>query len=147
MIHLDLATEHGDLIYLDVQRIESVGPRAEAFVLTGTLGDGLDEGEVLVEIGEEVAVTFIDEWLGGGRMSHLLRRVERESLLKVVGAAVQEMRFCLQAFPAGERPLLPLVTGFQHQGRWSGLRPKSYGEQLELPLQVAAPAAGWASAA
>ncbi|MBE0596230.1 MAG: hypothetical protein IH614_03065 [Desulfuromonadales bacterium] len=147
MIHLDLTTDHGDTIYLDVQRIESVRPEGDAFLLTGTLGDGLDEGEVLVEIGEEVTILFVDEWLGGGQMRQLLQRVERGLLTSVLAAAAQQMRFCLQAFPAGDRPLSPQVTGFHHQGRWTGLRPKSYGEQLELPLRVAESAAGWERAA
>lgn len=143
MIHLDLTTEHG-FLYLDVQQIEA---REEVFALTGTLGDGLDEGQVLLEIGERVEILFVDEWLGDGGLSRLLGREGREPVRAALMAAVADIRFCLQTFPVAVGLVEPRVTGFFLNERWTSLRPREYGEQLELPLRVAEPAVTWGKAA
>ena len=138
MIHLNLAVQDEMAVYLDVQGIEARHESAgEGFALTGTLGDGLYEGEVLLEIGEKVEVTFIDEWLGCAELNRFFRRVEREALDSALAEAVAEMRFCIDSFPALEGKPERRVTGYHVEGRWYALRPRGYAEQLELPLAVA----------
>lgn len=144
MISLDLVVPGGAAVYLDIQRIEARQKRGEAFyALSGTLGDGLYEGEVLVEIGEQVEVTFIDEWLGGSAMADFFRRVERQTVNAALITAAARMRFCIQNFPALEGEVVPWVAGYHFEDKSFALRPQEYAEQLELPLAMAEESAIW----
>ncbi len=148
MIHLNLMVQDGGAIYLDLQRIEIRRERTgEFFALTGTLGDGLYEGQVLLEIGEGVEVTFVDDWLGGPDLRRLFQRVERERVEAALIAMTSEMRFCLESFPVLEGKTARRVIGYQLEDRWYALRPQEYAEQLELPLAVAQSPIAWESRA
>jgi hypothetical protein len=142
MIDLELCGTAGGAVYLDVQQAESrhSGGR-DIFALVGTLGDGVHEGQVLVEIGPTVEVTFVDEWLPGGDLDPLFRRLGRETVAKAIVQAASGLLFCVEdSLPVKG---VPRITGYSSDGRWFNLRPRDYGEQLELPLLVAEPAAAW----
>jgi len=148
MVWLDLIEENGSGIYLDIRHIESRG-RGEGttFAISGVLGDGRAEAEVLVEVEEAVEVTFVDEWLDTGRLHDLFSMVDREALLTAVAARAGEMSFCLESFPSLEGRPRQRVSGYRAGSHWLPVRPGGYGEQLELPLTVAAPPPSWAAVA
>lgn len=61
MIWLALEQSDHNALYLDVHHIEQTpdGPQPRT-LLSATLGDGCNEGEVLIELGLNEAVTFAD---------------------------------------------------------------------------------------
>jgi hypothetical protein len=134
MIWLDLTDDEGRGCYLDVRGIEARHRRGETlFAISGVLGDGVEEAEVLVEVGPQVEVTFLDDVFPG--------RLEPEALRCALAEAVAAMAFCIESFPSLEERPRQRVTGYRAEGHWLPLRPQRYGEQLELPLVVAEAAA------
>lgn len=100
MMVLTLGEHAGETVYLDIHHAEwrqSAGtPR---WSVSALLGDGWYEGEVLIEAGERVDVTFADEWLGRPQIGDLFNRVGRETLLSAIREALQAHR--LEGTPAG----------------------------------------------
>jgi hypothetical protein len=134
MIWLDLTDDEGRGCYLDVRGIEPRRRRGETlFAISGVLGDGVGEAEVLVEVGPQVEVTFLDPAPS--------RRLAPEALRSALAEAAGRLAFCLDSFPSLEGKPRQRVTGYRAQGHWLALRPQRYGEQLELPLVVAEAAA------
>ena len=62
MLYLDLMTQDGGQVYLDICAVEVLKRRsATGFAVQGVLGDGYREAQVLVEyVDAEVSLTFID---------------------------------------------------------------------------------------
>ncbi len=144
MIDLDLVAHNGVAVYLDVQSIEARQTRAgESFALTGTLGDGSYEGQVLVEIGSSVEVTFIDEWLGRPGVHEFFRHIEREDVDAALISAAERLLFCVERFPVIAGEAVPRVTGYHFENKCFSLRPQEYAQQLELPLAVGDRSADW----
>ncbi|ABA88469.1 hypothetical protein Pcar_1220 [Syntrophotalea carbinolica DSM 2380] len=89
MLVLSLGEQSGETVYLDIHHAEwcqrSGTPR---WALSALLGDGWYEGEVLIESGDQVQVTFADEWLGCSRIGEFFERVDRERLLAAIGKAL-----------------------------------------------------------
>lgn len=142
MIWLDMTEENGSALYLDIRGIEPRRRRGETvFAISGVLGDGRDEAEVLLDVGSGVEVVFVDEWLGEGRLEGLLARVSREELVRALAESAAGIAFCIESFPAPEGRPRQRVRGFRADGRWLPVRPQPYGDQLELPLTVAEAAA------
>jgi hypothetical protein len=53
MIWLDMTAENGRTLYLDIRSIESRRLHGDTvFAISGILGDGQDEAEVLMDIGQ-----------------------------------------------------------------------------------------------
>lgn len=148
MVWLNLTDEKGSSLYLDIRGIEPRGRKGEAvYAITGVLGDGLFETEVLVEVGAQVEVTFIGDALSCWRQPELLRQVDGEALAAALAETVAGLAFCLESFPSLEGRPRQRVTGYRTGGHWLKLRPHQYEEQLELPLTVAAPAGSWRAVA
>lgn len=124
----------GKNLYLDIHRVEQ---RQEgdncSYVISATLGDGRDEGEVLVEVGRGVDVTFLDAWLPGRSLPPFLDGAGREGAVRALTAELSAMLFCVESFPSLEGRPLRRVTGFRAEGRWLALRPGHYGESSDLP--------------
>lgn len=141
MIHLDLNGTAGGWFYLDVHQAEvRRGRRGDIFALSGTLGDGVHEGPVLVEIGAIVEITFVD-FLEGGDLAWIIRLVGREVLEEAILQAVSTLLFCIDA---GTNAVpVPRISGYGWGGKWFCMRPREYEEQLELPLLSAETDAGW----
>lgn len=88
MLYLDLMTQDGGQVYLDIGSVELLKQRgATGFVLQGVLGDGYREAQVLVEyIEAEVSLTFADRgWETGGASDY-----EREELPDALRRALRE---------------------------------------------------------
>jgi len=142
MIWLDMTEENGSAFYLDIRGIEPRRRRGETlYAISGVLGDGRNEAEVLVDVGSEVEVVFVDEWLNKGRLRDLFSRVSREELVSALVESAAGISFCIESFPALEGKSRQKVRGYRTDGHWLPVRPQSYVEQLELPLIVAEAAA------
>jgi hypothetical protein len=88
MVWLDVADNNGNALYFVTDRIERLsGMGAEGFTISGILGDGGYEGEVIVEVGENPRVTFVDAWLARGDFSRFVASIDRER----VSAALTEV--------------------------------------------------------
>ena len=88
MVWLDVAGYDGNALYFVTDRIERLsGMRTEGFTVSGILGDGGYEGEVIVEVGENPQVTFVDAWLARGDFSRFVASIDRER----VSAALTEV--------------------------------------------------------
>jgi hypothetical protein len=144
MIWLQTEEQNGNALYLDIHRVEQrqQGGRV-CFSVAGMLGNGRDEGEVLVEIGTGSEVTFVDEWLPGQRVPAFVFDVGRETVTGALIEAVAEMLFCVENFPSREARPRRKVTGFRADGRWMALRPRHYAEQMELPIGVKETSPEW----
>lgn len=148
MLYLYNADATGNVVYLDIHAVEmKESGREKGFSLSGIVGDGLYEGEVLMEVGEDIEVTFVDAWLGGQGFGDFLRRVGRDALHRALEKAAGEMTFCLQSFPTRAGAAQTQVVGYRFTGRTYPLRPREYGEQLEMPLTVAATGPVWTAVA
>lgn len=142
MIWLDICDENGRTLYLDIRSIEPRQHRNKMkFALSGVLGDGLDETDVLIEIGQQVEVIFVDEWLHSGRHSDLFSRVDRDALLKVLIDRTASMSFCIESLAACAEAPRQRITEYRTEGHWHPVRPHAYREQAELPLLVSEAAA------
>ena len=87
MVWLDVTGYDGNALYFVTDRIERLsGMRTEGFTVSGILGDGGYEGEVIVEVGENPQVTFVDAWLARGDFSRFVASIDRER----VSAALTE---------------------------------------------------------
>lgn len=138
MIWLDMMEENGSAFYLDIRGIEPRRRRGETlYAISGVLGDGRNEAEVLLDVGAEVEVVFVDEWLNSGRLRSLFAEVSREELVRALAESAADIAFCIESFPVPEGRSRQRVRGYRADGRWLPVRPQVYGDQLELPLTVA----------
>lgn len=102
MLVLPLREQNGAAIYLDIHHVEwRQKGGAWQYAVSALLGDGWYEGEVLIEAGDRVQLTFADEWLGGGEIRDLFRRVSRESLQQAVRELFAEQA---EEIPFGRQP-------------------------------------------
>jgi hypothetical protein len=89
MLVLTLGEQRGETVYLDIHHAEWRNRcGADHWAVSALLGDGWYEGEVLIEAGEQLEVTFADEWLGRPGVGEFLSRVGRETLLKALREAL-----------------------------------------------------------
>ena len=88
MIYIGTTQNNGSAIYFDIYAAEQQGHDVR---FCGILGDGLYEGEVLVEVGRHDCVTFADAWLGGTGFSEFMERCSSEVLERALLDSVREM--------------------------------------------------------
>lgn len=77
MIYIATTEANGTAVYFDIHATERQG---RGLRISGLVGDGDYEGEVLVETGREVVVTFVDAWLGGAGFHDFMQRCGAEKL-------------------------------------------------------------------
>ena len=90
MMYIDTISEDGSAIYFDVHTAERLGHGVR---ISGTIGDGCYEGEVLIELGPAESVTFADAWLGGLGYNEFVGRCDLSNLQKDLLESVREMTF------------------------------------------------------
>lgn len=135
MVWLDIAEENGSGFYLDIRGIEPRRVRGNAvFAVSGVLGDGRDEVEVLVEVGHEVEVLFVDEWLRKG-LGGLFARVNREELVSALAESITGISFCIEGLPALEGRPWQRVGGYRSRPSRT-LPSQCHAGQMDLPLVV-----------
>lgn len=88
MIYIGTTDNNGSAIYFD---IHSAVKRNGGISVSGTIGDGSYEGEVLVEIGRNETVTFADAWLGGDGFRDFLARCDVAGIEKTLLESLREM--------------------------------------------------------
>jgi hypothetical protein len=113
------------------------------FVVTGTLGDGLYEGEVQVEVSSTVETVFLDEGLDPQAVAPFFRRFGREEVCTAMAATVGSQYFCIADFPSLDGKPRSEIVAYGRDGRAVSLRGKGYSEQLELPMGVFSRAAAY----
>jgi len=144
MIWLQMEEENGRTLYLDIHRVEQrqQGERL-CYSVVGMLGNGLEEGEVLIEVGSEVDVTFVDDWMPGRGLPAFITEAGRETVASALAGELSAMFFCVENFLSLDVRPRRQVTGYRADGRWMALRPRHYAEQLELPMEVGETAPAW----
>ena len=141
MLYLATGNPEANDLYLDIQSIEERRFRGRSFfAISGVCGDGRWEGEVLIEVGAETTVTFVDDYLDPSRLRDFFGRHERSRVEAALRQALAGMQICLENVPGEQRSR---VIGCAAQGRWLPQRPRYFGEQLELPLAIAEEIAPW----
>ena len=88
MIYIGTTEDNGSAIYFDIYAAERQG---RGMRISGTIGDGCYEGEVLVEVGRNDSVTFADAWLGGSGFSEFIDRCGSDVLEGALLESVREM--------------------------------------------------------
>jgi hypothetical protein len=87
MIYIGTNESNGSAIYFDIHSAER---QAGGVRISGTIGDGSYEGEVLVEVGRIESVTFADAWLGGAGFSEFIGRCNVMAVEKALLETVRE---------------------------------------------------------
>jgi len=90
MVYIGTTENNSSAIYFDVHFAER---RGRGLSVSGTIGDGCYEGEVLVEIGSCDSVTFADAWLGGSGFAEFMSRCGAGVLERALLETVHEMPF------------------------------------------------------
>jgi len=141
MLYLATGTLENDPLYFDIQAIEERRYRGRHFfAVHGVCGDGRMEGEVLIEVGAETSVTFVDDYLDPLRLREFFERHDRGQVTAALCQAMADLQVCLQGVPGEGKSR---VLGCSAQGRYLPQRPRYFGEQLELPLVIAEERADW----
>jgi hypothetical protein len=141
MLYLAASSPEANDLYLDIQSIEERWFRDRSFfAVSGVCGDGEWEEEVLIEVGAETAVTFVDDYLDPARLRDFFLRYERGGVETALRQALAGLQICLETVPGEQRSR---VIGCAAQGRWLPQRPRHWGEQLELPLAIAEEISPW----
>ncbi len=88
MIYIDTVESEGQGVYFDTHSVERCDNGVK---ICGMVGDGYYEGEVLIELGRDAEVTFVDQWLGNAdeAASFLLRCGNDRIRAALVQAALQ----------------------------------------------------------
>jgi len=87
MIYIGTTEPPGQAIYLEIHAIEQQGNQTSVSAL---VGDGCYEGEVLIECGEQIAITYADAWLGGVGLGDFLQRCGNQWLQQQLVATVMD---------------------------------------------------------
>lgn len=122
-------SEQGNLaVYLDVHALER---QERGFALSGILGDGHYEGDIMVEVGVEVDITFADLWLNRAGLETFFDRIDRgtvESALAEAARSVVDGRdgrgcsggsYDCGPHAAGDRRASPAPVVSSGEPRWS----------------------------
>ena len=88
MIYIGTTDTNESAIYFDVY---SAVKHNGGVSVSGTIGDGCYEGEVVVEIGGNESVTFADAWLGGSGFSEFLDRCNVASIEEALIESLREL--------------------------------------------------------
>lgn len=88
MIYIGATTNNGSAIYFEAYAVERQGRGRR---ISGIIGDGSYEGEVLVETGCSDCVTFADAWLGGPGFVEFLSRCGADVLERALLDTVREL--------------------------------------------------------
>lgn len=119
MVYIGTTSYDGGAAYIDVHAAER---SADGLRISGTIGDGQYEGDVLVEFGRTEEVTFVDAWLGGSGYREFAARFDLDRLQKDLLASLRGMGLLgfRQDAPHIERPVRS-VAGVAGPGPlWEG---------------------------
>ncbi len=145
MLYLDLMTQDGGQVYLDICSVELLKKRrSTGFSVQGVLGDGYCEAQVLVEyINAEVSLTFIDKgwdcFRENGGEGEDLPEALRLALQDELGQAGVWVN--MHAADQSDAGNCSLLAG----DRWHGTRPDAVSDTGFSACKVMENAPGWAS--
>ena len=134
MVWLNAEDVNGNGLYLHIHRMEQRVAGQGIFALHGTVGDGYYEGEVLLEVGEDVEITFADQWLDRFSLESFFERTDRQKVESALARTVSSMTFCVDNFPSFQNRPRKEIVAYRSEGRNYPVRPLGGEEQLELPM-------------
>lgn len=88
MIYIGTSENNGSAIYFDIY---AAVRQRNGLRISGTIGDGCYEGEVLVELGRSDSVTFADAWLGGAGYNEFVERCGADQLTRSLLESVRQI--------------------------------------------------------
>ncbi len=92
MVWLNMVADNGSGLYLDISGVEQRrSPGGAVLAISGLVGDGRYEGQVLIEVGSRVEVTFVDQWLDPAELKEFFSRVERDEVERALEETVAAM--------------------------------------------------------
>lgn len=145
MVWMTMTDGDGHALYLQISRIE---PRrangGTIHAVQAIVGDGVDETAVLMEVGDEVTVTFVDRWLDVATFRRFINHYDQFQLEQILRETVQSLTFCT-LHPPGKGTAQ--VLGYQCAGRWQTLPGMSRPHPLCLPQLIAEEPPVWCSVA
>jgi hypothetical protein len=111
MIVLGIQQETAGAVYFDIHHLQvgQEGPQPR-YTVSGTLGDGWYEGEISVNFGGELEITFADEWLDRAALREFFSRVDRDEVCTALAGMLEEA-ICYFA-PAQGPPVFLPIAGF-----------------------------------
>lgn len=113
MLPIRVNSNNTHSVYLDIHHV-ALPDRggSDHLVISAILGDGWYEGEVAVEIGSRVCVTFADQYLDEQRIAPFFERIERAELEQAILAAVSALMFSVGKPGARQK-----VLAYRHDDR------------------------------
>lgn len=104
MIYIGTTDNNGSAIYFDIY---AAVRQRNGLRISGTIGDGCYEGEVLVEVGRSDSVTFADAWLGGAGFAEFMERCDSTLLTRALLESVRDMPLApgRRSRPHGNNPV------------------------------------------
>ncbi len=136
MVWLDVAGENGCGLYFEIIGME---PRREKggsiLAVTGLVGDGHYEGQVLIEEGHQVSVTFVDEWLGAGDLHDFFANVDRQVVERALKEVLAGMSLEEKVHSITDE-VLPLFASRSENPHQPPSRPHPYRKPKEDPVRV-----------
>lgn len=106
MVWLDVTGSNGSALYFVTDRVERMlGRGAVGYSVTGIVGDGQYEGEVIVEIGVASEVTYVDAWLAASAFHSFEKRIDIDRVTAALTEAAERAACGLdfRATGSGER--------------------------------------------
>lgn len=117
MIYIGTTKYSGSAIYFDIYAAVRQG---RGMRISGTIGDGCYEGEVLVEVGRSDSVTFADAWLGGAGFAEFLERCGSDLLVNALLESVRELPLThgRRSQPHGNSPVFANAVVSESSPAW-----------------------------
>jgi hypothetical protein len=144
MVWLKMTGQNGNGFYLDVHDVEQRRLKGETvFALSATFGDGMFESPVLIEVGREVEVVFVDQWLAEKKLQDFFHGIDREEVEAALREAASSMTFCVENFPSLEGKPRNEVVGLRAEGYTVALPAWQKARQLDLPMVVCEKTVEW----
>ncbi|WP_305041287.1 hypothetical protein [Geoalkalibacter sp.] len=94
MVPLRIDSGSAQSLYLDIHHVHFAPSCGTGhLVISAILGDGCYEGEIAVELGSRIGVTFADQYLAERRIAAFFARVDRDRLEAAILDAVGTLIF------------------------------------------------------
>jgi len=102
MIVLGIHQETAGAVYFDIHHLQVRQEEQQpCYMVSGTLGDGWYEGEISVNFGDGMEVTFADEWFDIAALREFFGRVDREEVCAALAEVLDE---AICSFAPAQRP-------------------------------------------
>ena len=143
MIVLGIHQETAGAVYFDIHHLQvRQQEKGHLYVASGILGDGWYEGEISVTFGEEMEVTFADEWLDQASMRDFFSRVAREEVCAALAETLGHVQF-YAALSEGPQVLRSLAQKPEAPVRQPCMHSEPYRRMPEKSHRVSSAEPSW----